>query len=339
MPAPGWSGTHDWLGLLPAGANPEGRDPASGYLVNANNRLVGDAYPHLVTTSWNDDLRARRIKAVLEEAIASGLPLDTEAMRRLQHDRRSTLAADFLPYLLAVEPGGERETAILAALAAWDGEAAPDRPEPLIFQAWYRAFVAAVFADELGREFAAWRGPQSDAMRHVLEKARHWCDDTTTPERVESCAERAAGAFATALVELDGRHGADWRRWRWGEASRAVMAHRPFDAVPLLRRFFSQETEGGGDAGTVNVARYRAAEPYASVAGASLRMVADLAEPGTLHVVLPTGQSGHPLSRHYDDLGELWRRGEYIPMSLDPDLAHAAAAGVMMLTPLAGGTE
>ena len=46
-----------------------------------------------------------------------------------------------------------------------------------------------------------------------------------------------------------------------------------------------------------------------------------------------TGQSGHPLSRHYDDLGELWRRGEYIPMSLDPNLARAAAVGVMVLTP------
>ncbi len=46
-----------------------------------------------------------------------------------------------------------------------------------------------------------------------------------------------------------------------------------------------------------------------------------------------TGQSGHPLSRHYDDLGELWRRGEYIPMSLDPELARAAAVGVTTLTP------
>ena len=39
------------------------------------------------------------------------------------------------------------------------------------------------------------------------------------------------------------------------------------------------------------------------------------------------------MTLHYDDLGELWRRGEYIPMSLDPELAHAAAAGVMVLTP------
>jgi penicillin amidase len=33
-------------------------------------------------------------------------------------------------------------------------------------------------------------------------------------------------------------------------------------------------------------------------------------------------------------LGELWRRGEYIPMSLDPELARAAAVGITVLTPL-----
>ena len=49
--------------------------------------------------------------------------------------------------------------------------------------------------------------------------------------------------------------------------------------------------------------------------------------------ITSTGQSGHPLSRHYDDLAGLWRRGEYIGMSLDPDLARAAAAGITTLTP------
>jgi penicillin amidase len=39
------------------------------------------------------------------------------------------------------------------------------------------------------------------------------------------------------------------------------------------------------------------------------------------------------LSRHYDDLGVLWRRGEYIPMSLNPELARAAAVGVTVIEP------
>ena len=43
--------------------------------------------------------------------------------------------------------------------------------------------------------------------------------------------------------------------------------------------------------------------------------------------VIATGESGHLLSRHYDDLAALWRRADYIPMSLDPALARAGAIG------------
>ena len=58
-----------------------------------------------------------------------------------------------------------------------------------------------------------------------------------------------------------------------------------------------------------------------------------LRTPDSSVYVISTGQSGHPLSRHYDDLGELWRRGEYVPMSLDETLARAGATGITTLRP------
>ncbi|MDO9499731.1 penicillin acylase family protein, partial [Falsiroseomonas sp.] len=73
--------------------------------------------------------------------------------------------------------------------------------------------------------------------------------------------------------------------------------------------------------------------PYLNVHGAGYRGVYDFADPDSSVFVISTGQSGHPLSRHYDDLCERWRRGDYVPMSLDPELARAAAVGSTMLTP------
>ena len=73
--------------------------------------------------------------------------------------------------------------------------------------------------------------------------------------------------------------------------------------------------------------------PFANVHGAAYRGVYDMADPDSSVFVISTGQSGHPFSRFYDNLGERWRRGEYIPMSLDPALADAGSAGVMMLMP------
>lgn len=312
LPAPGWDGSHDWLGLLPAADNP--KTPAAtdaGFLQNANNRLVDERYPHLVTAEWNDDLRARRITAVLDAATTAGERLDTEAMRQLQNDRLSTLVGDFRPWLEAVPPRDAGTARILEAIGTWDGAAMPDRPEPLIFQAWYRSLVRHVLADELGDDFAAFQGIRSAAMRHILEQAPGWCDDITTPDLTESCGDMATAALTGALGELRAAYGADWRDWRWGEASRARLAHRPLDAVPGIDRLFSIFTgTGGGDAGTVHVARYAATAPYGSVAAASLRMVTDLAQPGTLYAVLPTGQSGHPLSPHYNDQTGRWRNGK-----------------------------
>ena len=76
--------------------------------------------------------------------------------------------------------------------------------------------------------------------------------------------------------------------------------------------------------------------PFRNVHAAGYRGVYDFADPDSSVYITATGQSGHPLSRFYDDLGALWRRGEYIPMSLDPALARAAAVGVTKLEPLAG---
>ena len=90
----------------------------------------------------------------------------------------------------------------------------------------------------------------------------------------------------------------------------------------------------GGEFTVARSSLYGAGDmPFQADTGAGFRAVIDLADPDSSVFIIATGQSGHPLSRHYDDLGELWRRGEYIPMSLDPELARAAANGVMVLTP------
>ncbi len=83
------------------------------------------------------------------------------------------------------------------------------------------------------------------------------------------------------------------------------------------------------------VTRGTGPNPDENVAGAGYRGVYDFADPDSSVFITSTGQSGHPLSRFYDNLGELWRRGEYIPMSLDPGLARAAAVGITHLEPAA----
>ena len=105
--------------------------------------------------------------------------------------------------------------------------------------------------------------------------------------------------------------------------------------MPFLKWFVNiRQSTSGGDF-TLQRGRTKGTgpEPWLNVHGAGYRGVYDFADPDSSVFVISTGQSGHPLSRHYDDLGERWRRGEYVPMSLDPNLARAAAVGITRLTP------
>ncbi|MEM6679391.1 MAG: penicillin acylase family protein [Pseudomonadota bacterium] len=50
-------------------------------------------------------------------------------------------------------------------------------------------------------------------------------------------------------------------------------------------------------------------------------------------MIIATGQSGHPLSRHYDDMAELWARGDTIRLSMSDEEMRLGAIGEMVLRP------
>ena len=144
-----------------------------------------------------------------------------------------------------------------------------------------------------------------------------------TSPGVERCADRAAAALTDAVALLESRLGADWQDRTWAELHPALLAHRPFDLVGRLRWWFSREVPKGGDGSTIDVAHFASDEPFVNRHGPGYRAIYDLADPDGSRVVTSTGQSGHPLSRHYDDLTELWRRGNYLTLRLSaPEVTY-----------------
>ncbi len=59
--------------------------PKSGYLVTANNRIVGDDYPHHITSEYLDGFRARRI----EQLLGASEEHDHDGFERMQSDLHS----------------------------------------------------------------------------------------------------------------------------------------------------------------------------------------------------------------------------------------------------------
>jgi penicillin amidase len=142
-------------------------------------------------------------------------------------------------------------------------------------------------------------------------------------------------ALDDALIWINERYGTALESLRWGDAHQATHDHQALGNVPVLRYFMNirQSTSGGDNTLLRGRTSGKDPDPFQNVHGAGYRGVYDFADPDSSVFVTSTGQSGHFLSRHYDDLAQLWRRGEYIPMSLDQELARAAAVGVTRLEP------
>jgi len=328
-PVPGWSGEYDWIGWIPFEDLPHVLDPPDGALFNANNRVVGEDYPHLIAVDWEASHRARRIAELLPGAH------DLESFAAMQADQLSMLARDLLPRLLEVAPSDGRAAEATARLAAWDRIMRADAAAPLIFSAWYRELERLIYADELGPLFDGSRRIRPEFIQHVLEERPVWCDDVDTEPR-ETCDQTIARALDLALADLKARFGGDPGDWRWGEAHFAWMAHPVFKTQPVLGWLFNIVVPTGGDPTSLDVGHYPVyarERPFASIHAASYRGLFDLADPERSRFIAATGQSGHPLSAHYRDLTRLWRRGETVPMTRRAQRYAAGAVGELTLRP------
>ena len=162
-----------------------------------------------------------------------------------------------------------------------------------------------------------------------------WCDDMTSPAK-ETCPDIVAKALTAALADLEKRYGADWSKWRWGEAHAARSEHRPFSAVPALAKYFDVKVPTGGDTYTVNVGRHtvrKEAEPFVSTHAASLRALYDLSDLEKSQFIHSTGQSGILFSPQYANLARRWADVQYIPMVTDRKAAEKDALGTLKLKP------
>ena len=343
MPSPGWIAQNRWQGIFPSAENPRFVEPEGGVLGNTNNKIIDAPFPRHVSFDWGDSQRIERWKRLMQTREVH----TRESFIEAQLDTVSQGARTLLPLIgkdlwFTGEPAAEGTTErlrqkALNLLAEWNGEMNEHLPEPLIYAAWMRSLQEKLIRDELGPLADSFTHPDPLFMERVfrnIDGAGKWCDILQSSP-VETCTDIARMALDDALLRLTERYGRNLESWRWGDIHQAAHDHPVLGNVPLLRYLVNirQSTSGGDDTLMRGLTSGRGSNPYLNVHGAGYRGVYDFADPDSSVFITATGQSGHPLSRHYDDMGELWRRGEYIPMSLDPDLARAAAMGITRITP------
>ncbi len=330
VPVPGWSGEFDWDGFIPFADLPRRVNPPAQRVIAANNKIVADDYPYLLTPDWPDPYRAQRIQDLLDAD--SRTPVSIEASQTIQQDVVSLAARTLLPSLLAAEPQTDRGREALDILSRWDGGMRRDDPAPLLFYAWLYALNRAVLSDELDGDFAAFQSPKVDFLLRVLRDGHAWCDDVATGP-AEDCQTQLVTALETALNTLALRFPKAIGQLRWGDAHRARFNHPILSRIPLLGKVFTYSVESDGDSYTVNRGGVSfsgaSGDLFEDVHGPGYRAVYDLATLDNSRFMIATGQSGNPLSPYYGNLTERWRDGVYLKLVGDA----TAPTRTLRLTP------
>jgi penicillin amidase len=280
-------------------------NPPEGFIVSANDRPPASDVPLGWFFSPAD--RAERMTALLRghDRIACS---DLAALQR----------DVMMPFALAVRDrlcAAAYDDPLLDALRGWDGAYDASSAGALAFELVLAYLIQALVQQErLALYSAVWHG------RRLLAREL----EALPPERVNAAVRQACAAARPTFAQLG----------YWGEAHRLRLSH-PLGAIPVIgRRFRFIDWPWPGSSDTVFKSAHGLVTGRHAVAyGTNARYVFDLSDPDGNRVVLLGGQDGHPGSPAFLDQAELFRRGEYVTVPLDPATARATFPHLTILEP------
>ncbi len=350
-PRLGWSSAWDWTGTIPFEDLPSVLDPADGFVVAANQAVVGPGYPHRLSRDWDYGYRSERIRDVLEAARDAGEPLGVSDMAVLQTDVASPLADFFVPALLSqrVTPsatltseGAEFTRDAVEMLRDWDGTQPPDSAAAAYANAVWARTLDLTFGDELSSSTLRPDGGSrwfEVVSRLLAEPESTWWDDRTTPTVVETRDQILTRALVDARLELTASLGKVPTRWEWGKLHRLQLRADVLGAdrvpAPVRGLYNPDPLELGGGTSLVDALAWDAsrAGDYDVTSVPSMRMVVDLGDLDASTWVDLTGVSGHPASAHYGDQTAAWAEGTQLPWPFTAEAVEAAADDELLLRP------
>ena len=342
IPADGRTGNAEWTGWIPFDELPHLYDPPEHFIITANHRPAPPTYPYLLGLEWPEPYRAQRIHELLQTAVDDGRRrgkgLTPDDFARIQADTLSLHARALVPLLLGrVRPEAGAQQQAVTLLKQWDGNSTADSAAAAIFGAWFHHLAPALAGDDLGKLLVDRYSERFTfvtrfARRTVTANDASWCDDKTTPA-AETCDDTVTAALRAALADLTQRLGGDISLWRWDGVHRAIFPHQGLDAVKALRPILSRSVPNGGDWSTVNVAPAAAEAPYDQKQLPGYREIVDLSPANDSRFLDAVGESGHFLSRHYDDFLGDWRAVRHKKMRMDRGDVETGAIGRLRLMP------
>ena len=325
LPVPG-DGRFEWAGFIPPAELPAVRNPDSGYVASANQDNVPAGFPYPLGFSWADPFRYLRIREWFDRRPKVGLA----DMTALQQDVLSLPARELAETAARLHPADVRLRAALDLLQKWDFRLSPDSAAAAVSEAWLGILRTKIDRLYFPRELPV--DLPGKTLTRALQRlkspdARFGGDPAAGRDRIllESLAE--------AADLLTAKFGEDMSSWRYGDEKlhHVRLGHPLSGAVDdrLRSRIDLGPLPRGGDGNTVNAT----GSGNVQTAGATFRIVCDLADWDRCLGTNMPGQSGDPGSPHYADLYKLWAEGRYFPVLFSRRSVEAAAEKILLLSP------
>ncbi|MDP6798216.1 MAG: CocE/NonD family hydrolase [SAR202 cluster bacterium] len=336
LPVPGWTGEHEWEGVIPFEELARSRDPENGFIVTANNRIVGSDYPYYIALDFASEHRARRIYDRLKDLKGATV----EDMASVHAEVGSIPGLVYAKLIANTLPLDAAATAARDRIVAWDGRMDRDSVAPTIYSAFRRRVHQQVIGELLGpladeALSASGRGAPGH-MRQItsLLVTHAEAGDTSLLPSGTDWDSLISRALTDGVDDLRQLLGDDMDTWTWGRVHHTNPTHPLSVAFPdAAGDLDPPSVPMGGDGDTPQAGSYSSAAPYTMQGMSVARYVWDIDDWDNSRWIVPLGSSGHPGSTHYADQTPVWAEVDLVPATYSWDKVEAGAESTQTLLP------
>ena len=327
VPVPG-NGQYEWKGFLPIKERPYVFNPTKGFFSTANQHVTSADYKHSSTLAytWADDYRGDRVNEVLaseqKSTIASSMALQT--------DYTSLPARELMPLLLSLQFSNPETEKAKEMLKGWNHVLHKESIAAAIYVMWERTIIAEAKNQFVPKEISSYISLQTSTVIKWMENPSIIFGENPNAKRdvfLQQCFEKAIQQLKTKLGE-------DMQQWQYGQAKyKHISIKHPLsdwvdeskkskiDFGPFPRSGYGLTPSANGNADN-------------QTAGASFRIIVDLADWDKAVMTNTPGQSGNPDSPFYRNLFNDWANDNYFPALYSKEKILANTAERYNLAPV-----
>jgi penicillin amidase len=342
LPIEGWLSENDWQGFVDFEELPYTLNPSSGYIITANQSVHPDQpWPNYYARGY----RAEAIERVINQYMSGKISVDD--MQAMQINNFDYSAAYVLPYVFN---NVYIDSQVLTELKEWaiSEEKFEMNIESTGAAAWAvfyktlaeQTFEELVVFDNAGNEISLQPGNSdstSEIFRTLLKDPNHimWDDvNTSGKENLTDILERTLSISDKTIVEIFDSSDSD--DWEWGKIHTITYPTNLLGeaGIPILTGLVNigpVETSGSNFA--INSTDWGFGDDFTIGSYPSMRMVVDLSNLDNSRTVLPSGQSGHVMSKYYDDQVDNWIENDMYTNYFSREIVELNQKDLMYLRP------